>query len=150
MLGKIAKKLRLLGFDSLYSSNIDDDELLRIAKKENRVLITKDVALLAKATKQQIPTIPITKNQEIDQLCQINEKVNLNKLVISGSISRCSICNDELRLIEKNDVLGKVPASVYEKMKEFWICMNCKKIYWEGTHIRNLQKFTAELNDRLS
>ena len=150
MLGKIAKKLRLLGYDSLYSSNMEDDKLLRIAKEENRILITKDVPLIEKAKKQQIVTIQITKNNEIDQLLQINEKAKLEKCIINGSSSRCPVCNGELKSIEKNSVSGKIPIGVFEKINKFWACIKCGKIYWEGTHIKNLQKFTTELNDRLS
>lgn len=149
MLGKLAKKLRLLGYDSLYSSSIEDDNLLSTAKKDRRVIITKDVHLIHKAKKNQIPSIQITKNEEIEQLVEINENVNLGKCTISDSNSRCPVCNGELRYTEKNDVLEKVPPGVFENMNDFWTCNKCGKIYWEGTHIKNLQKFNAELNDRL-
>ena len=149
MLGKLAKKLRLLGYDSLYSSSMEDDEIIRLAKNENRILITKDVPLTQKAEKQQIRTIQITKSDEIDQFLQINEKANLGKCIVSGSNSRCPVCNGELEYTEKKDVSEKVPAGVLENMNDFWTCKKCKKVYWEGTHIKNLQKFTAELNDRL-
>jgi len=149
MLGKLAKKLRLLGYDSLYSSSIEDDKLLHIAKNENRVIITKDVQLIHKAKKYQIASIQITKNEEIEQFLQINEKANLGKCTISGSNSRCSLCNGELKYTEKNDIPENVPTGVFENMNDFWTCNKCGKIYWEGTHIKNLQKFNAELNDRL-
>ena len=150
MLGKLAKKLRLLGYDSLYSSSMEDDELLHIAKNENRVIITKDVQLICKAKKHQIASIQITKNEEIEQILQINEKANLGKCTISGSNSRCPVCNGELKYTEKNDISKNVPTGVFENMNDFWTCNKCGKIYWEGTHIKNLQKFNAELNDRLS
>ena len=149
MLGKLAKKLRLLGYDSLYSSSMEDDELLRIAKNENRILITKDVSLTQKAEKQQIRTIQIAKNDEIEQFLQINKMANLGKCTVAGSNSRCPVCNGELQSVEKKNVSEKVPTGVYENMNDFWACKKCGKIYWEGTHIKNLQKFTAELNDRL-
>jgi hypothetical protein len=150
MLGKIAKKLRLLGYDSLYSSNIEDEELLRIAKEENRILITKDLLLSEKAKKQQIDTIQITKDDEIDQFLQIVEMADLEECTINGSSSRCPVCNGELKVTEKNSIFGKIPTGVFEKLNKFWTCIKCGKIYWEGTHIKNLQKFTRELNDRLS
>ncbi len=149
MLGNLAKKLRLLGYDSLYSSSIEDDKLLHIAKNENRVIITKDVQLIHKAKKYQIAGIQITKNEEIEQFLQINEKANLGKCTISGRNSRCPVCNGELKYTEKNDILENVPTGVLENMNDFWTCKKCGKIYWEGTHIKNLQKFNAELNDRL-
>lgn len=149
MLGNLATKLRLLGFDSLYSSSIEDDELLRVAKRENRVIISKDVQLAEKAKKYEIIAISITNGSEIDQFFQINEKIKLGKCVVGGNTSRCPICNGELKHIEKKDVSSKVPSGVFENINDFWICNKCEKIYWEGTHIRNLEKFTAKLNERL-
>jgi len=149
MLGKLAKKLRLFGYDSFYSSSIQDDEIIRLAKNENRILITKDALLSQKAEKQEIRTIQITKNDEIDQFLQINEKEKLGKITVNGSNSRCPVCNGELEYTEKKDVSDKVPTGVFENINDFWKCTKCEKIYWEGTHIKNLQKFTEELNDRL-
>lgn len=149
MLGKLAKKMRLLGYDSVYFSDIEDDELIGIAKKENRILITKDVELARKSVKQEIDTIQITKSNEIEQFLEINDKVNLGKFNIEGSSSRCPVCNGALKKTEKKLVQENVPKGVYENTEEFWKCENCKKIYWEGTHIRNLQEFTTKLNDRL-
>jgi uncharacterized protein len=150
MLGNLARKLRLFGFDSLYSSSIEDNELLRVAKNENRIIITKDVQLTQKAKKHEIMTISITGGNEMEQFFQINEKIKLGKCLVGGNTSRCPICNGGLEDIEKKDVTNKVPLGVFESMKNFWICNNCEKIYWEGTHIKNLEKFTAELNDRFS
>ena len=59
------------------------------------------------------------------------------------------MCNGELQHIEKKDVSEKVPTGVFENMKDFWKCTKCEKIYWEGTHIKNLQQFTMKLNERL-
>ena len=53
-------------------------------------------------------------------------------------------------VFRKNDISKNVPTGVFENMNDFWTCNKCGKIYWEGTHIKNLQKFNAELNDRLS
>jgi len=149
MLGKLAKKLRLLGHDSLYSSSMDDDKIIQLAKNENRILITKDVPLAHKATKMQILTVQITSDDEIEQFLQINEKTNLGKCTVSGGNSKCPVCNGKLEHIEKNDVTDKVPTGVFENMNDFWKCTNCEKIYWEGTHIKNLQQFTMKLNEKL-
>ena len=149
MLGKLAKKLRLLGYDSKYFSDMEDEEIIKIAKDENRFLVTKDEPLVNKATKQKIKTIQITKNEEIEQFLEINNLVKLGRCVIMGSNSRCPKCNGVLEKIEKNLIEEKVPSGIYEYNNDFWICKGCEKIYWEGTHIKNLQKFTEKLNDRL-
>ena len=150
MLGNLAKKLRLLGFDSLYSSSIEDDDLLKVAKSENRVIVTMDEELANKAKKHEIMTISITNQNEIDQFFQINEKIKLGKCIVSSNTTRCPVCNGKIKHIEKKDVLNKVPVGVFENMNDFWICNKCEKIYWEGTHIKNLQKFTSELNEKFT
>ena len=149
MLGKLTKKLRVFGYDSLYSSDKDDDEIINISKNENRILITKDSQLVQKCFKNNVVVIEITSNDEIEQFLQINKKVNLGKCIVSGKTSRCSSCNGELESIEKNIAKEKIPPKVLENTNEFWRCKVCQKIYWEGTHIQNLQKFAGKLNDRL-
>ena len=149
MLGKLAKKLRLLGYDTVYSSNKDDDEIIQIAKNEKRILITKDVQLAKKCTKKQVETIELVGLDEIEQFLQINERVNLGKLFVKGSNSRCTLCNGVLEILEKKNVQNSLPEGVLDNTEEFWKCKDCNKIYWEGTHITNLQKFVAKLNDKL-
>ncbi len=149
MLGKLAKKLRILGYDSIYSSSMDDDKILQLAKNENRILITKDVPLILKAKKRKIWNVQITSDDEIKQFLQINKKESLGKCTVSGGNSRCPVCNGKLQYTEKNEVSDKVPAGVLEMMKDFWTCTKCEKIYWEGTHIKNLQQFTMKLNEKL-
>ena len=149
MLGNIAKKLRLLGFDTFYSSNIEDDELLNKAKIESRVIITKDEQLSQTAENMKILNVKITSTSEIEQILQINNVSSLGKCVISGGTSRCSVCNGILYKTEKSLVSEKVPKGVLENTENFWTCNNCKKIYWEGSHIKKLQQFVVSLNERL-
>ena len=149
MLGNIAKKLRLLGFDSEYSSNIKDDELILKAKNEDRILLSKDELLLKKAEKQNISALYIKNNIELEQLVEILKNVNLSKVMVSGNTSRCTECNEKLEPIKKEMVIDRIPKGVLEKINDFWKCTDCNKIYWEGTHIERLQKFVDELNERL-
>ena len=149
MLGNIAKKLRLLGYDSEYSSNISDDELILKAKTENRFLLTKDESLYKKAKKQAVSVLQVKNDKEIEQLVQIFENLKLSKVLVSGNTTRCTECNGLLEEIEKEFVKNKVPDGVLEKINDFWKCKNCNKIYWEGTHIERLQKFVDDLNEKL-
>ncbi|MFQ5573690.1 MAG: Mut7-C RNAse domain-containing protein [Nitrosopumilaceae archaeon] len=149
MLGNIAKKLRLLGYDSEYSSDSKDDELILKAKNENRILLTKDEPLLKKAEKQKISIIHIKNNREVEQLIQIFKNLKLSKVILAGKTARCTECNGELETIKKDSIMNKVPEGVLEKINNFWKCTNCNKIYWEGTHIERLQKFVDELNEKL-
>ena len=149
MYGNLATKLRLLGYDSLYFADIDDDKILQIAKYEERILLTNDAKLVKKALKQNISTVQITKKDEIEQILEINQKYNIGRCVIAGNNSRCPLCNGVLHKIRKDLIVTQVPEGVLKQTNEFWNCVNCKKLYWEGTHIRNLQKFVSRLNELL-
>lgn len=149
MLGNITKKLRLLGFDSEYSSNSDDIDLIIKSKNENRILITKDMPLYERAKKQKTSVICLTNDKEIEQLSQIFKNLKLSSVSISGNSTRCTDCNKKLEPVEKQNIKNKIPEGVFEKTDNFWQCSNCKKIYWEGTHIQRLQKFVDELNEKL-
>jgi len=149
MLGNIAKKLRLFGYDSEYSSDINDNDLIMRAKNENRILITKDTLLSKIAQKEKISVIQVTKNTEMEQLVQIFKILKLGEIVVNGNNARCTECNGELKTTDKDIILNQVPKGVIEKIDEFWKCTNCNKVYWEGTHIEKLQKFVVELNGKL-
>jgi uncharacterized protein with PIN domain len=73
----------------------------------------------------------------------------LEGFAIEGKNSRCTNCNGKLLQIDNEKTIEKVPYLVTRNFKEFWECEECKKIYWEGTHIKNLQKFVSELNEKL-
>ena len=150
MLGNLAKKLRIIGYDSKYFSSIDDDKLILIAKNEKRIILTKDEQLSKIAEKQNIGYVLIRGNDEFEQVAQINEKIKLEKFVMDTNNSRCIACNGNLQQVEKYRIIGKIPEGVFEREKLFWMCDSCKKIYWEGTHFEKLQEFVTKLNDRLS
>ena len=147
MLGTIAKKLRMLGFDAHYYNTINDDHLITSAKKENRIIITKDHTLAAKATNQRIPTIQILAITEKEQLIEIANKMSWKKLTLDNP--RCSVCNGMLQKASKQGIIGMIPPKIAESVQEFWQCDKCSHIYWVGTHIRNLERLIAEINDTL-
>jgi uncharacterized protein with PIN domain len=149
MLGNIARKLRLLGYDSQYFSDINDKKLIDSAKKENRIIISKDEELIKKAQKLDIRSIHITKEDEIDQFFEIINIVSLKRIQITGDTARCPKCNSLTESIEKNIVKEKIPEGVLKSNDKFWKCKYCNQIYWEGTHIKNLQEFVGKVNERL-
>lgn len=149
MLGNLAKKLRLFGFDSLYYPDIDDDTIMQMAKNENRIILTSDELLGKRSEKQLLRVVLITEQDELEQFEQINQQINLGKFQITGKNARCSVCNGRLDTISKDVIKKQLPHGVLKQNNAFWICSKCKKIYWEGTHIKNLQEFTMKLNERL-
>jgi len=149
MLGNLAKKLRVLGYDSKYFSSIEDDKLIAIAKNEKRIILTKDAQLTKIAEKQNVVSVLIRGNDELEQVAQINVKIKLDKFIMDTNNSRCIVCNGNLLPIEKYRIIGKVPEGILEREEKFWMCDSCKKIYWEGTHFAKLQEFVNKLNNRL-
>lgn len=149
MLGTIAKKLRILGFDSRYSAAIDDEDLMLVAKKESRIIITKDHQLADNAKKHDILTIEVSTRTEKEQMVEIAEKMSWEKFEFNVHNTRCPVCNGDLQIIEKDQVTDRVPSKVIQNVEEFWSCSDCQHIYWEGTHIRNLKKLIDEINGQL-
>jgi len=145
MLGNIAKKLRVLGFDSEYFSDIDDSKLIEKAKNENRTIISRDRHLIERARKNEISSVYITQENEIEQFLEILKITNIQLNEISGDSARCTKCNSLTSKISKLELENKIPQGVLENNEKFWKCDDCDQIYWEGTHIKNLQEFVRKI-----
>jgi len=144
MLGTLAKWLRIYGFDTFYSNKIkNDNELLKIAKKEDRVLITRDKELTYGARRENIQAIEV-KTTDIDE--QINIVLKEIKPDKTKFLSRCILCNSEVEEIKKEDVKGKIHERVFDNNDKFWFCKKCNKIYWRGTHCDKMLEKIDELS----
>ena len=148
MLGNIAKKLRILGFDSEYFSDIDDSELIQKAKNEQRVIISRDHELISRAKNNGIQSIYISTENEIKQFLEILQNVPLEFDKITGDTARCTKCNSRTSPVKKSEIENKVPQGILDYNDKFWKCENCGQIYWEGTHIKNLQKFLDKIQSQ--
>ncbi len=138
MLGTLAKWLRILGYDVYFANNLEDDEdILRRAEEEERVIITRDKYLVMRAKRRRIKVIEIESKDLDEQLKIVTSFFPIDRDAV---LSRCSICNSLLVEIDKNEVKGKVPDRVYEIHDEFWYCKNCKKIYWKGSHWNKMKE----------
>jgi uncharacterized protein with PIN domain len=138
MLGRLARWLRFLGFDTLYYSDISDSRLIRIAREQDRVLLTRDTRLVKiKAVRDYLL---INANDSHSQLIEVINSLNLKEYRPPG---RCVKCNGLLSVIaDKAEVKDSVPEFVFLNFNSFLRCDNCGKIYWEGTHP---QKFREKL-----
>jgi len=143
MLGTLATWLRLYGFDTFYANlEMDDYELLKIAEKEKRVLITRDKELIIRAKNKNIKVIESRSTDLDEQLLKVLKNVEINEKTI---LSRCSICNTVLKEIKRDDVRNKVPERVFLNNERFWFCSKCNKIYWKGTHYKKIQNKINEM-----
>ncbi|MFW6129332.1 MAG: Mut7-C RNAse domain-containing protein [Candidatus Aminicenantaceae bacterium] len=134
MLGKLAKWLKIFGFDTVYFKKIDDDKLLSIAKKENRVLLTRDNGLIEKS--RSIKSLFIESEDWSVQIEQVFDEFDLWKRSIP--YSRCIECNCELKYLSKKDAKNLVTPFVYEHAESFSICPVCHRVFWRGTHHKNM------------
>jgi hypothetical protein len=138
MLGTLAKWLRVYGFNTFYANNeLEDEDLIEIAKKENRALVTRDIELAQKAKRENLKVIEVTSTDVDNQIKQILNDIDVIKKNI---LTRCLLCNSKLQTIAKKDVKNKVPEGAFKLNDKFWICKKCNKIYWKGTHYDNMIK----------
>ena len=136
MLGTLAKWFRILGFDTFYANaEMSDEDLLNIAKGENRTIFTRDKELIIRGKKKNLNVIAIETTDLDLQLNQVLKHVNINE---NSVLSRCTLCNTLLDTIEKNKVQGKVPSKVFEINEKFWFCSKCNKFYWMGSHYNEM------------
>jgi len=140
MLGTLAKWLRILGFDTFYSNNIDDNQLLEVAWREKRILLSRDHQLVDGVNPKQALLIESKKMPR--QLRQVVGAFHLSNAI--ALFSRCVDCNVQVVPIEKAAIKDKVPAFVYQNYQEFWICPKCGQIFWPGTHKTHAEKWLVE------
>ncbi len=146
MLGKLTRWLRMLGQDVKYSSNLDDEALIKLAKSEKRILLTRDLQLHQRAKTQQVNTFLVEGKSESEHLASLARHFDLN-LEFDPDSSRCPVCNDRIRPAEKQQIIDKIPINTKIHYEEFWECRTCGKIYWQGAHWKKIGKTLEEARE---
>lgn len=144
-LGKLARHMRLLGFDVLYENNYSDPQIVRLAKKLKRIILTRDIGLL----KRKMVTRGYWLRQTLPkkQILEILKRFDLVKQL--KPFARCLECNGIIQKISKRTVIKKLPLNTKYYYQKFSRCPQCKKIYWPGTHYEKLLKLVKEIKDAL-
>lgn len=134
MLGKLARWLRLLGYDVLLDPQARDEDLLRLAAEQGRVLLTRDTQLLeqGKAVLPGGSYLRVVSDRWQEQLEQVATHFQLN--LRDHRMTRCPLCNVLLEEVPKDQVQGQVPPFVYRSYASFFRCSTCQRIFWEGSH----------------
>lgn len=141
-LGKLAKYMRLLGFDTIYGNKYNDNELAEIATVgERRILLTRDHGLLKR--KQISHGYFVRSTDPGLQVAEILARFDLTESV--KPFSRCVSCNGTINAIEKTEIGDRVPPGVLEDYDHFKVCDDCRKIYWRGSHYRRMLQFIDKL-----
>jgi len=143
-LGKLARQLRLLGFDTLYDNRYRDDEIADIAAAQHRIVLTRDRRLLfARRITHGYWVRSVRAERQVEEV--------LGRFDLRGCIEpfqRCMVCNGLMEEVAKAEVLHLLEPKTRLYYQEFYRCTGCAKVYWEGSHIddirrRYLQPFTG-------
>jgi uncharacterized protein with PIN domain len=138
MLGKLTRWLRMLGQDVKYSNQSEDAELIAIAEKEQRILLTRDLELYQHAVAKGIDAFYVEGRTEAEKLAELAERFDFS-LTIDLRRSRCPRCNTQIRLTPKETITGKIEKNTLIHYDEFWKCPKCGQIYWQGAHWKGIQ-----------
>ena len=136
-LGRLAGYLRMLGFDTIYSNDLEDETLAQIASEEKRILLTKDRGLLKRNSVTHGYCVRSTNPR--DKLIEIMRRFDLYRLVTP--FRRCIRCNRLLTVVKKEDIFEELLPQVREHYSEFRRCTGCAQIYWKGTHFERMESF---------
>ena len=142
-LGKLARKLRLLGFDVAYDNNRADHEIIQLAVKEKRVILTRDVGLLKH--RQVTHGYWVRSTEPFKQTVEVVCKYDLFNEI--QPFSRCMECNEKLESVKKEEILSLLPPKTRQHFDKFYRCPGCGKIYWRGSHYRKMMDFVARIQD---
>ncbi len=140
-LGKLAGFLRMLGFDVLYENDYDDNVLAEISAGEHRILLTRDRGLL-KRSAVNYGYLVRADNPHL-QLKEVLHRFDLRDSI--DPFRRCMRCNGLLKPVSAEEVRGKVPPRVLERISEYRCCSSCRRIYWKGSHFKKMTDFIKSL-----
>jgi uncharacterized protein with PIN domain len=145
-LGKLARNLRLLGFDVAYDRDADDRQLLAIMRESNSALLTRDRRLLMHAIVQH--GYYLRSQNPINQTIEVLRRFDLFSAI--APFTRCLRCNAPLEEVKKNEVIQRLEPLTKIYYEEFRRCMGCGQIYWAGSHFSKLQERLEEIRAQFS
>lgn len=140
-LGKLARYLRLLGFDTLFENDCGDAALVRAVEAEHRILLTRDRALLMR--RGVTHGCYIRAVRPLEQLGYLIRRLDLYRCF--RPFTRCMLCNGPLVGVAKQEVEEAIPPRVRAVQEKFWRCEGCGQVYWRGSHYERLHRLVREL-----
>ena len=142
--GRLARWLRILGYDALFIPHADDRKLVEVAMREGRVLLTKDRHILERrvVTTGELKAILVQGDDVMTQLRHVASEMALDR---GNAFSQCVECDLPLRDRPKETVAGVVPPYVFQTQESFMECPACGRVYWQGTHWNRMREELARL-----
>lgn len=140
-LGRLAKWLRILGFDTEYTKDTGTSSLIIRSLRDERLILTRNHRLLQnKGVK-----IVLLKSEELKgQLAEALKALNI-KPDSAMMFTRCTLCNIELTPVAKEKIKDRVPEYVFETQETFLACPKCRRLYWQGTHLGHIKKIMDQI-----
>ncbi len=151
MLGSLARKLRIFGFDTLYFTDGGDDVLEALAKRQKRAILTSDKALFKQSQGRSLQVFLVEGRTERARLLSVRRQAGpgMEFRLGEGHPSRCAVCNGDLERIGKRDPATKmVPAKVLARHRLFYRCTSCSRLYWHGKHWERLRRLSYSLKTK--
>jgi uncharacterized protein with PIN domain len=144
--GKLAGWLRALGYDTVFINPIEDGELVEIARREGRILLTKDFGIMRRrlVTSGQVQALRVEGDNWRRQLAQVVRRLELDT---RPRFTRCIECNTPLEPRTRDQARPHVPVYVHRTQTSFLSCPTCSRYYWQGTHHGRMSRMLAEILD---
>jgi len=133
-LGKLARYLRMLGFDTAYSPEWDDDEIIQLALEQKRIILTRDIWILKQNRVSHGHWI--RHHQPLDQLKEVLRTLDLSRQL--QPFTRCMDCNGIICPVSKDEIRALADPEIFDRFDAFWQCEDCRKIYWQGSHYKRM------------
>jgi uncharacterized protein len=134
MLGRLARMLRLLGYDTVYSAQAAPAEVAAMARTGERIILTRGHA------EKRFPGLPnlfsVKSDHAPEQLGEVVREFRLDTR--TGLWTRCTLCNGPITPVEKSAVRSTVEPKVFELYREFYRCSGCAHVYWRGSHVERI------------
>ena len=141
-LGKLARRMRLIGFDCLYKNDLEDSEIIQVSCDSGRIILTRDRGILKQ---KRVAQGYLVRSSRVEY--QLKEVLSRYQLIAwVAPLTRCMACNGELRSVDKALILDRLEERTKRHYDLFHMCPDCERIYWEGSHFKNIHGW---INDAL-
>ncbi len=148
MLGSLARKLRIHGFDAEYFKRGSDQSMITRARRGGRVILTADRGLCELARRRGTSCLLVTGRTDRERIGTLVLEARRASTRLQAGDSRCALCNRVLVPVEKEMLVGRVPETILRRHRLFYKCGSCEKAYWRGKHWDRLRRILKELDKK--
>lgn len=145
-LGKLARKLRMIGFDTLYRNDYSDPEIVNISLKDRRIILSRDRGILKRKSVSHGYWVRSTRTDA--QIREVLHRFNLYSQI--KPFDRCMICNGKIKKVNKEAVMDRLPPKTILYYDEIYSCLGCDRLYWKGSHYHKMDGYIQDLRRELT